>query len=142
MSLHCTLSRASPNLCDPTFQPVLQQGLVLHFPGVEFPPVLGIQMLVLIKPVQAAVGRKSETLWITGIQPFLGGFPKILPSCWPEQQSESWGKGGDTWHPSKTFRSGVTEGSCPSPPVCGEAQGWGSCVLQHPCILLPPPSRN
>lgn len=117
MSLLCTLSRASPNLCNPIFQPVLRQGLVLRFPGVGFPPELGIQMFCFDKkPVQAVVGRKSETLWNAGIQLLLGEFPKILPSCWPEQQSESWRKGGDTWHLSKhkAFRSEVTGGSCPS----------------------------
>lgn len=49
MSLHCILSRASPNLCNPTFQPVLQQGLVLHFPGVELLPELHIQMFCFDK---------------------------------------------------------------------------------------------
>lgn len=116
MSLHCTLSRASPNLCNPTFQPVLRQGLVLHFPGWNSPLCWAPRCFVLAKPVQAAVGRKSETWWNTGMQPLLGEFPKILPSCWPKQQSESWGKGGDTWHPSKceTLRNEVTGGSCPS----------------------------
>lgn len=90
---------------------------MLHFPGMEFPPLSwASRCFVLTKPVQAAVGRKSETLWNTGRQQLPGEFPKVLCSCWPEQQSESWGMGGDTWHLSKhkTFRSEVTGGSCPS----------------------------
>lgn len=87
---------------------------MLRFPGLEIPPHWASRCFVLTKPVQAAVGRKTETLWNTGSQQFLGEFPKVLSSCWPEQQSESWGRGGDTWHLSKTLRSERTGGSCPS----------------------------
>lgn len=76
-------------------------------------------------------------LWNTGIQLFLGEFPKILPSCWPEQQSESWGKGGDTWHPikHKTFRKEVTGGSCPGPSCLWRGIGLG--FLCSPASLYP-----
>jgi len=72
------------------------------------------------------------------MQKILGSLPKLQPSFWPEQlqQPESCGKGGGTWHLSRTFRNKVMGLSCPKPKV------WGSHILQHPCNLLTPPSRN
>lgn len=115
MSLHCTLSRASPNQSN-FFNLCCNRVWCYISQGWSSPLSWASRCFVLAKPVQAAVGRKSETLWNTGRQQFLGEFPKLLSSCWPEQQSESWGMGGDIWHLSKhkTFRSEVTAGSCPS----------------------------
>lgn len=71
----------------------------------------------LARSVQTAVGRESETCGAQGCKRSSGAFQKSdLPagqsSC---NEPESWGKEGETWHLSKTFRIKVTELGCPSP---------------------------
>lgn len=52
------------------------------------------------------------------MQPFLGDFPKnpifLLARAAAAQSSDSWEKGGGSWHLSKTFRNKITGASCPS----------------------------
>lgn len=77
-----------------TFQPVLQRGSVLHFQG--FLPVLRVQVGFVGSFVCLFGEGRSDScwegkrdVWSTGMQAFLGSFPKIQPSCWPEQLQQA-----------------------------------------------------
>lgn len=87
-------------------------------------PVLGIWIiLILTKPVQAAVGSESETLWSAGMQPFPGDFPEnpaFLPArAAAARSSESWGKGREVWYLGEDLWEGDNRRQLPQPSACG-----------------------
>lgn len=82
---------------------------------------------------------------LCGTQGYSSSLGNFQNSCLPAGQSSKVSLRGreETLGIQVSIKpSGVRRQELPQPSACGEAQDWGSCALQHLCILLAPPSRN